>query len=129
MHGLVLVGRDWTLDEMEAAVTKGPHSSASEDDEISKIQFEAWEKSAQGFANIVRRDNIKHKPSSKLKISPLAMIPHKSSKYRAILYLLFVLKVARWDLPSVDEATKETAPDEALEKVGKVTTHIIELFG
>ena len=54
------------------------------------------------------------------------MIPHKSSKYRAILYLLFVLKVARWDLPSVDEATKEKAPDEALEKVGKVTTHIIE---
>ena len=26
----VLVGRDWTPDEMEAAVTKGPHSSALE---------------------------------------------------------------------------------------------------
>ena len=36
---------------MEAAVTKGPHSSVSEDDTISKIQFEAQGKSSTGVCN------------------------------------------------------------------------------
>ena len=34
----VLVGRDWTQYEMEAVVTKVPHSSELENDTISKIQ-------------------------------------------------------------------------------------------
>ena len=74
-----MVGRDWTPDKMEAAVTKGPHLSALEDDEISQIQVEAREKSAQGISNIVRWDDINQNSPSNLKISPLAMIPHKSS--------------------------------------------------
>jgi len=32
------VGRDWTLEKLEAAVEKGPHSSALEHDEIEQIQ-------------------------------------------------------------------------------------------
>ena len=43
------------------------------------------------------------------------MIPHKRMKYTAILDLSFSLKVAGRDLPSVNKATKETAPSEALE--------------
>ena len=92
---------------MEAAVTKGPHSSALEYDAISKIQVEAWEKSAQGFATIVRWGDIKQNSPSNLEIPPLAMIPYKSRKYRAILDLSFALKVAGWDLPSVNKATEE----------------------
>ena len=61
-----------------------------------------------------------HCPRSNLKISPLAMILHKSRKYRAILDLSFVLKVAGWDLPSVNEATKEIAPAETPQQVGTV---------
>ena len=53
------------------------------------------------------------------------MIPHKSRKYRAILDISFLLKVAGWDLPSVNEAMKETAPDEALEQVEMVMPRII----
>ena len=53
-------------------------------------------------------DVIKQNPPSNLKISPLEMILHKSRKYRAILDLSFALNVAGWDLPSVNEATKET---------------------
>ena len=84
---------------MEAAVTKVPHSPALKDDEISQIQVEAREELAQGFATIVRWDDIKQNPPSNLKISPLAMILHKNIKYRAILDLSFALKVAEWDLP------------------------------
>ena len=90
----VSVGHDWTPDEMEAEVTKGPQTSALEDDSISKIQAEAREKVKQGFATIVWWDDIKQNPPSNLKMSPLAMIPHKSRKYREILDLSFELNVA-----------------------------------
>ena len=84
---------------------------------MSKIQVEAQEKAAQGFATIVRWDGIKHNPPSNLKFSPLAMIPHKSKKYRAILDLSFALKVAGWDITSVNEATKETSSVGALDQL------------
>ena len=74
----------------------------------------------------MRWDDIKQNPPSKLKISPLEIIPHKSTKYRAILDISFALEVAGWDLPSVNKSTKETAPDEALEQVITVMPHIIE---
>ena len=120
-----MVGRDWTPDEMEAALTKGPHSSAMEDDAISQIQVEAREKSAQGFETIVRWEDINQNTPSNLNISPLVMIPHKSRKYRAILDLSFALKVAGWALPSMNKATKETAPAEVLEQVGTVMPRTI----
>ena len=72
---------------MEAVVTKGPHSSALENYAISTIQVEAWEKTAQGFATIVKWDNIKQNPPSNLKVPPLTIIHHKGRKYRAVLDL------------------------------------------
>ena len=93
-----MVGHNWTPDKMEVAVTKGPHSSALEDYEIPKIQVEAREKAAPGFANILKWDDIKQNPPSNLKFSLLAMIMYKSRKYREILDMSFVLKVVGWDL-------------------------------
>ena len=97
-----------------------------EDDSISQIQVEAREKSAQGFSTIVRWNNIKQNPLSNLKISPLAMIPHKSNKYRAILDLLFALKVTGWDLTYANKEAKETASAEAFDQVLMVMPRIIE---
>ena len=74
----------------------------------------------------MRWDDIKQNPPSKLKISPLEIIPHKNRKYRAISDLFFALKVSGWDLPSTNKATKETAPAEALDQVGTVMTRIIK---
>ena len=34
-------GRDWTLEGLEAAVEKGPHSSTLEADAIEQMQLEA----------------------------------------------------------------------------------------
>ena len=53
------------------------------------------------------------------------MIPHKSRQYRVILDLSFTLKVAVWYLSSVNEASKEIAPSEALDQVGTVMPCII----
>ena len=54
------------------------------------------------------------------------MILHKSRKYISILGLSFALKLAGWDLPSVNEATKEKTPAEVLEQIGTVMPRIIE---
>ena len=39
-----------------------------------------------------------------------------------------MLKVSGWDLPSVNKATKETAPSEALEQAGTVMPRIIKVL-
>ena len=77
------VNRTWTLEELDAAVERGPHASALEPDAIDQIQEEAREKESQGFAKVHKwedlRANLAKHPQ--LKISPLAMIPHKSRRY------------------------------------------------
>ena len=50
----------------------------------------------------------------------------KSRQYRDILDISLVLKVAGWDLPLVNEATKEKSPDEAIDQVVTVITRIIK---
>ena len=69
---------------------------------------------------------MKHNPSSKLKFSPLAIIPHKTRKYGTILDLLFVLKVAGWDTQLANKAMKETSPYGVLKQVGTVMPRIIK---
>ena len=122
------VGRNWTADEIEAAVKRGPHPSSHGQDAIQEIQKEAREKAAQGFVRIVKWDDIKKDLDKypKLKISPLAMIPHKSRKFRAILDLSFRLKVFGIEIPSVNEATEKLAPQHAMAFMGTTLKRIIE---
>ena len=104
----ITMGRDWTPAEMEVAAQRGPHVSSLEPDAIEQIQVEARDKEKQGFAKIYKCDDVIQNPPPNLKLSPLAMIPHKSRKYRAILDLLFELRVAGYQLPSVNDATSST---------------------
>ena len=107
-------------------MARGPYGSALVPDAINQIQGEAREKAAQGFAKIYKWEDLKRDLPAKLKLSPLAMIPHKSRKYRAILDLLFSLKLAGYDLPSVNEATKTCAPEDAIDQIGSVLPRLIE---
>ena len=61
-----------------------------------------------------------------LKISPIAMVPHKSRKYRAILDLSFSLKVCGMEIPSVNENTSFTALQHIMHQLGKVLPRLIE---
>ena len=80
------------------------------DDAISQMQVEDREKSAQGFANIYIREELKKSLPPTLNLPPLEMIPHKSRKYRAILDLSFELIFVGHILSSVNNATKKMAP-------------------
>ena len=63
-------------------------------------------------AKLVLWDDIKDNPPKQLKISPIAMIPHKSRKFRAILDLSFAIRLRNGNtMQSVNKATKKTAPN------------------
>ena len=122
----VQTGEDWTAEQLQAAVEKGPHSSALEDNAIAQIQVEAREKVAQEFAKIYRWEDLKKDLPRALKLPPLVMIPHESRKYRAILDLSFQMIVSGQTLPSVNEATEHLVPEEAMNQIGSVLPRMIE---
>ena len=73
-----MVGRDWTTDEMEVAVTKGPINRHWNMIKYQKSKSRHGKLSAQEFAIIVRWDGTKQNPPSNFKFPPLEMILHKS---------------------------------------------------
>jgi hypothetical protein len=107
-------GRPWTREELEAAIQRGPHVSALDQDAMKQLQQEVSEKVKIGQARLVKWDDIKANPPKELKISPIAMIPHKSRQFRAILDLSFSLRLTNGGvIPSVNENTVLEAPQRA----------------
>jgi hypothetical protein len=76
---------------------------------------------AEGCCRLVYWDDIKDNLPPKLKISPIAAIPHKSRKFRMILDLSFKLLLNGKRLESVNEASdKANAPQHAMFELGNV---------
>ena len=122
-------GTPWTADMMEAAVLRGPHKSALEAEAMAQLATEVEAKAAKNQVRVVLWDDIKHNPPPQLKISPIAMIPHKSRKYRAILDLSFSLRLEDGtSVPSVNEASVKTAPRGAIDQMGHTLQRIIHAF-
>ena len=84
------------------------------------------EKEEHEYTRIIKWDEIKDNFPATLKVSPLAMSPHKSRKFRAILYLSFVLKVFSLNMSSVKAETMQLSPPEAIDQIGSVLPRIIE---
>ena len=122
-------GADWTVQMMTAAIEKGPHTSALDKDAMEQLQTEVAEKVKVGQAKVVLWDDIKHRPPKELKVSPIAMIPHKSRKFRAILDLSFALQLSEEKrIPSVNESSVKTAPAGAIDQLGHSLSRIIHAF-
>ena len=114
---------------MQAAVDRGPHASALIPAAAQQLDLKVAEKVANGQARLVRWDDIKHSPPPNLKISPVAMVPHKSRPYRAILDLSFALQLSPLDtVPSVNSTTTKTAPQGAITQLGHSLSRIIHAF-
>lgn len=104
-------GHPWTLEEILAAVQKGAHSSALVPKTMEQLQAEVKMKVLQGQANVFLWDDIKDNPPKELKVSPIAMIPHKSQAYHAILDLSLSLHLQDGSkIPLVNESMQEMAP-------------------
>jgi hypothetical protein len=74
----------------------------------------------------VDRVSPMHPLPPELKILPIAMIPHKSRQFRAILDLSFRLKLKNGGvIPSVNESTTLEAPAGAIDQMGHSLARII----
>jgi hypothetical protein len=76
---------------MWEAVARGPHQSALSLEALTHFAEETDEKVRTKQARIVLWDDIKDNPPKQLKISPIAVIPHKSKAICSILNLSFQL--------------------------------------
>jgi hypothetical protein len=122
-------GRNWSKEQIWAAVERGPHVSALNPDAIKQLKGEIADKVKVGQCKVVLWDDIKDDPPPQLKISPLAMIPHKSRQFRAILDLSFKLRLKDGThLPSVNETTTLEAPAAAIDQMGHALQRIIHAF-
>ena len=122
-------GLNWSHEQIQAAIDRGPHESALDPDAIKQLHMEVEEKVKLGQARVVNWDDLKSNPPPELKISPLAMIPHKSRNFRAILDLSFPVKLNNDTVgPSVNDGTTKTAPRGAISQIGHSLTRIIHAF-
>ena len=122
-------GKPWTKAEIWEAVERGPHVSALEEEAIEQLAGEILEKERVGQCKVVLWDDIKDNPPEQLKISPIAMIPHKSRKYRAILDLSFRLRLKNGGyVQVVNESTTLEAPAGAIDQMGHALQRIIHAF-
>ena len=99
---------------------KGPHSSATEADALRALVAETKEKVANGYARVLQYGDIMKNFPKQLKISPVAMIPHKSRAFCTILDLTFRLRHKGKLLESVNSATTKMAPAESMIQLGNL---------
>jgi hypothetical protein len=111
-------GPNWSRDHIEQLLLRGPHRSSTSKAAIKQLREETNTKINHGYARIVKWSDIKSNIPPKLKISPVAMIPHKSKKFRCILDLTFKLFTKGNSFPSVNENTNKLAKAEAMVQLG-----------
>ena len=80
-------GDDWTQEHIELMLQRGTHRSAFAKKAVRQLCQETADKITHKYTRMVKWGEIKTKIPKKLKISPVAMIPHKSKPYRCIMDL------------------------------------------
>jgi hypothetical protein len=118
-------GEEWSDTKILKLLRKGPHRSSLRPDAIRQLRKETMEKCSQGYARVVRWGDIKNNIPKNLKISPVAMIPHKSKQYRCILDLSFTLFEDGIEYKSVNETTSRKAKPQAMAQLGHCLNRII----
>ncbi|KAL7539302.1 hypothetical protein ACHAXR_009292, partial [Thalassiosira sp. AJA248-18] len=112
-------GEDWTKDQVEAAITRGPHISATTQESINMYQDKA------GFAKIVLWDDIKF-----LKISPVAAVAQKNRRARSIILdLSFPVRVGQEIIQqAVNSSTPQTLHPAALNFLGSSMPRVLKFM-
>lgn len=82
-------GPDWEWEVIQQAVARGPHRSAMETENIALVHEDIQYQVDAGFSRIVLWSDLQKQRPSKLKISPMAVVPQKDRRGRLILDLSF----------------------------------------
>ena len=105
---------------------RGPHVSAMVPEAMKQLQLEVAEKEKNDQVRVIKWDDIKDNLPKELKVSPIAMIPHKSRMFRAILDLSFGIRLEDGEqVPSVNESSIKTAPRGAINQLGQSLDRVI----
>ena len=104
-------GPDWSTYHIEAALCCGPHPLANSSTAMASLHAKNAENIKNGYSKVVRYGDINGNTPEKFKISPVAMIPHKSREFRTILDLSFRLKHHGYLMDYGNLATTEQAPE------------------
>ena len=118
-------GENWTEQMIITALKRGPHVSAKDPDATTYLYNETIEKLKGNFITTKKWGDIKHSHPKNMKISPLAMIPHKSRSFRCILDLSFQLKVNGIKINSVNQGTQSLSPQKSMAQLGWVVRRIV----
>ncbi len=122
-------GKPWTPTQMQAAIDRGPHVSALLPEAAHQLDLEVAEKVKNGQARLVQWNDICTDPPQNLKISPAAMVPHKSRPFWAFLDLSFSLRLSPTEiLPSINSTTEKKAPKGSVSQLGHSLGRIIHSF-
>ena len=122
-------GEDWTIEQINDALERGPHKSAYLDGASAFLRRETTEKIKNGYARVVKWSDIKDNVPANLKISPVAMVPHKSKDFRCILDLSFKMKKkdgSFWN--SVNSETTKLAKQQSMSQLGNCIKRITTLM-
>ena len=71
-------GDNWTQEHIKLMLQRGPHRSALAKKAVRQLRQETSDKITHKYTRMVKWGDIKNNIPTKLKISPVAMIPHKS---------------------------------------------------
>ena len=104
---------------------RGPHQSAEGKAATIQLWEETADKVKQGYARVVKWKEIKNNMPKKLKISPVAMIPHKSKQFRCILDLSATLHHRGNKYLSVNDTTNKLSLAELMVQLGQSLKRII----
>ena len=128
-HGCpVDCGADWSIEHIEALLRRGPHKSATSQEAIDAFKNEIGDKIKNGYSRVIKYGDIRHKLPKKFKLSPVAMIPHKSRSFRTILDLSFRLCLSGTQMQSVNSDTKRMAPAESMVQLGYCLQRIVAML-
>ena len=122
-------GEDWTREMINAAIAQGPHKPATSEEAIKLFEEDIAYQVDAGFAKIVLWDNIKHRPPSTLKISPVAAVPQTNRRPRIILDLSFGVRMGTEIIQqAVNDTTVTASHPAALNYLGSTMPRILQFM-
>ena len=130
-HGCpVDCGPNWSKDQLEEALKYGAHPSAQQKEALKCLIQEACDKEKEDFIKIITWGSIKNNIPKKLKLSPIAMIPHKCRKFQAVLDLSFHLctAAAKPQGKSVNNLTTILSNCDTMNQLGNALQRILATF-
>jgi hypothetical protein len=126
-------GPAWSWDSIQAAIARGPHRSAMDEESMALVHEDIQYQVDAGFCKVVTWAEVQRLRPKNLKISPIAVVPQRDRRGRIILDLSFPVypqdKKDRQPLQAgVNETTTKLAPQEPVQEIGQVFRRLLDLI-